>query len=128
MNGGCYCGAIRYEAAGRPFNETVCHCSICRRATGAPLVAWFSVARAQFRFVQGSPARFRSSPHASRTFCPHCGTALTFEEDHAPDEVDVTVCSLDDPALVAPHDHTWIRSRLAWVKTADGLPEFPEAR
>jgi hypothetical protein len=24
-----------------PFNETNCHCSICRRTTGAPFVAWF---------------------------------------------------------------------------------------
>ncbi len=42
LRGGCFCGNIRYEAVGTPFNETNCHCSICRRTTGAPFVTWFS--------------------------------------------------------------------------------------
>ena len=62
MKGGCYCGRVRYEAAGAPFNETNCHCSICRRTTGAPFVAWFSVARDRFRFASGQPTLFRSTP------------------------------------------------------------------
>lgn len=127
LQGGCFCGEIRYTASG-PFHETGCHCATCRRVTGAPFVAWFSVARGDFRIVRGQPSRFRSSSHASRTFCPRCGTALTFEDDGEPDEIDVTVCSLDEPALVAPRDHTWVRSRVAWVKLADGLPQHPQAR
>ena len=31
LQGGCFCGRIRYEVTGTPFNETNCHCSICRR-------------------------------------------------------------------------------------------------
>ena len=37
LNGGCFCGAIRYETAGTPFHQTNCHCSICRRTTGGPI-------------------------------------------------------------------------------------------
>ncbi len=43
LKSGCFCGAIRYEMAGAPFDQTSCHCLICRRTTGAPFVAWFSV-------------------------------------------------------------------------------------
>lgn len=53
------------------------------------------VPRSRFRLVQGTPARFRSSPTATRSFCAGCGT-LTFEQDGAPDEIDVTTCSLDE--------------------------------
>src|SRR4030095_17022782 len=61
LKGGCFCGWIRYETEATPFDETNCHCSICRRTTGAPFVAWFSVPRSQFRLVCGEPTRFRST-------------------------------------------------------------------
>ena len=127
LTGGCFCGRVRYEVLGAPYNETSCHCSICRRTTGAPFVAWFSVARSQFRLT-GEPTRFRSSPKATRSFCPECGTQIAFELEGAGDEIDVTTCSLDEPERVAPADHTRTSSRLAWVKLADGLPQFREAR
>lgn len=127
-NGGCFCGFLRYQAAGTPFHETSCHCSICRRTTGAPFVAWFTVARSEFRWTSGEPTRFRSSANGTRTFCPRCGTQITFEADDAPAEIDVTTCSLDAPHAVPPRDHTRTSSRLAWVRLADRLPEYPEGR
>jgi hypothetical protein len=128
LKGGCYCGRIRYEAAGTPFHETNCHCSMCRRTAGAPLVAWFTVHRSQFRLVSGEPTRFRSSPKGTRSFCPECGTQLTFEHEDFSDEIDVTTCSLDDPGALPPKDHTRTSSKLRWIKLADGLPEHREAR
>ena len=128
LKGGCFCGAIRYEAGGAPFDETVCHCSICRRTTGAPFVAWFSVLRSEFRFLQGTPTRFKSTDKATRTSCPRCGTQLTFEHDDVLDAIDVTTCSLDEPQRVPPRDHTRTSSKLGWVKLADGLPEYRDAR
>lgn len=127
-SGGCFCGFLRYAAAGTPFNETNCHCSMCRRTTGAPFVAWFSVPRGEFRWVAGEPTRFRSSARGTRSFCPRCGTQITFEADYAPAEIDVTTCSLDDPEGIPPQDHTWASSKLSWVKLGDRLPEHPELR
>ena len=127
LKGGCFCGRVRYETSGVPFQETSCHCSICRRTSGAPFVTWFSVPRAQFRFVSGQPTRFRSTPKGMRSFCGHCGTQLTFQLEGL-EEVDVTTCSLDDPNRLPPKDHTRISSRLAWIAPADGLPEFREGR
>jgi hypothetical protein len=97
LQGGCFCGRIRYEVTGIPFHETNCHCSICRRTTGAPFVAWFSVRPSEFRWLSGRPSRFRSSAQATRSFCAHCGTQLTFEDLGYPDEIDVTTSSLNRP-------------------------------
>ena len=66
LTGGCLCGEVRYEADGAPFHKTVCHCSMCRRASGAPIVAWFSVPREELRWVQGAPKRYRSSAQATK--------------------------------------------------------------
>jgi hypothetical protein len=128
LKGGCYCGEIRYEADGAPFNESCCHCSICRRTTGAPFVAWFSVARERFRFVSGQPARFQSTPQATRSFCPRCGTQLTFEHRDHPDEIDVTTCSLDEASRLPPRDHIHTASEVGWIRLADGLPAFAGRR
>jgi hypothetical protein len=99
-----------------------------RRATGAPFVAWFSVRPSEFRVVSGEPSRFRSSAKATRSFCAHCGTQLTFQGDDLPDEVDVTTCSLDHPEQVAPTDHIHTSSKVRWIHSSDGLPQHPEAR
>ncbi|MGH7887372.1 MAG: GFA family protein [Candidatus Binatia bacterium] len=128
LKGGCYCGRIRYEAGGTPFHETNCHCSICRRTTGAPFVTWFSVPRSLFRLMCGKPTRFRSSAKGTRSFCPHCGTQLTFEHEDFLHEIDVTTCSLDDPDGLPPRDHTHASSKLSWVKLADQLTEHQESR
>jgi hypothetical protein len=127
MDGRCFCGQVRYRAGGHPHDETSCHCSICRRTSGAPFVAWFTVRKADFAFLSGEPTRFQSSAHGTRTFCPRCGTPLTFESTRAPDEIDVTTCSLDEPDRVPPRDHTQTATRLPWVELG-ALPAFPGAR
>ena len=128
LEGGCLCGHIRYEAGGTPFHPTMCHCSMCRRAAGAPMVAWFSVPRSEYRLVAGAPTRFASSPGAIRTFCPRCGTPLTFESDNYPEEIDITTASLDDPEAMPPEDHTRTATRLRWVQLGDGRPAYPDRR
>lgn len=121
--GGCFCGQVRYDAGGTPFNMTLCHCADCRRATGAPMVAWFTVRPAALRFTAGAPKRFASSTGVTRSFCAACGTTLTFQHDGI-DEVDVTTCSLDDPLGLPPADHCQDAGRLDWVQLADGLPRY----
>jgi hypothetical protein len=128
LTGGCFCGRVRYEAAGTPFHETNCHCSICRRTTGAPFVTWFSVARSQFRIVSGQPTRFRSTAKGMRSFCPQCGTQLTFEHEDFSDEIDITTCSLDRPDELPPKDHTYVSSKVGWFEFGDPLPRYRESR
>ena len=128
LTGGCLCGSVRYEADGEPFHRTVCHCATCRRAGGAPIVAWFSVPKSSLRLVSGAMTAYRSSARVTRRFCPRCGTQITYETDDLPDEIDVTTCSLDDPDLLPPQDHTWASRRLRWVRLCDGLPDYAESR
>ncbi len=126
LKGGCFCGAIRYEVDANLTQATACHCSICRRTSAAPFVAWLTVTPGSFRIVSGRPKSFRSSEHATRTFCPSCGTPFTFQSTRHPNEVDVTTCSLDDPEHVPPRSHTWRASGISWAKVVDGIPAYPE--
>jgi ketosteroid isomerase-like protein len=125
FEGGCLCGAVRYRARGRPFDETHCHCTICRRASGAPFVTWATFERSDFEMT-GAPGEVRATDRAVRRFCTRCGTPLTFELDAQPDRIDVTVASLDHPESITPRDHIYASTRLPWVALADGLPVFAE--
>jgi hypothetical protein len=97
-----WCGAIRYRAAGDPTDATLCHCRTCRKAAGAPLVAWVTFPARDFTIVTGEPIRYRSSPKVVRTFCGECGTPLTYAHTDFPSGIDVTVCSLDEPERFPP--------------------------
>jgi hypothetical protein len=122
--GGCFCSQVRYEVTGTPEHETTCHCAICRGTTGAAAVAWFSIPRGQFHFTEGEPTRFRSTRRGTRAFCAQCGTQLTFESDDYPGYVDVTICSLDNPEGIQPKDHTWVASKVSWLRIDDHLPQY----
>jgi len=128
VTGGCLCGAVRYRADGPATHPTLCHCTTCRRAAGAPVVAWVTFPRAAFAFEGAAPGRHASSPHVERTFCRTCGSPLTYTHARFPGEIDVTTASLDAPESFAPSDHTWTSEALPWLRCEDGLPRFPRSR
>src|SRR5688500_16383629 len=115
IQGGCFCGTIRYQATARPTEQTVCHCANCRRAAGAQSVAWVTVPLERFAYLRGTPASFRAENGAEWSFCARCGTTLTYRTDRRPGELDVTTGSLDDPAAFPPTKDTNLDARLPWV-------------
>ena len=125
--GGCLCGAVRYRLRG-PFSSVVqCHCRLCQRAAGAPLVTWLTLPKADFTVTVGELAHYDSSAHAQRGFCRGCGTQITFWTERYPAEVDVTVASLDEPGAVPPERQIWTRSRLSWMPLDPDLPASAES-
>jgi hypothetical protein len=127
FTGGCLCRAIRYEIAAGPLGVAdYCHCTQCRRASGAPVVAWLQVAPGRFRLTAGAPRPYQSSSHSTRWFCPACGSPL-YMTDMAQTSVGITLGSLDEPAAVAPTVHGWTSEQLAWLDIHDHLPRHPHA-
>jgi len=111
--GGCLCGAIRYRIDAPPSSSVLCHCRSCRRASGAPVVAWITVPRAALVIRSGAPVRFESSPGVVRQFCGRCGSPLTYERRADP-SIDITTASLDQPERFAPTGEVWLSQRLEW--------------
>jgi hypothetical protein len=124
--GRCLCGDIEYRAWGSGRNLAYCHCASCRGAAGAPMVAWVTFDADKFAFTAGAPAVFASSGPVRRKFCNRCGTALTYEHQGRPSEIDVTMASLRDGHGLRPEAHIWVSNKAPWVVIADGLPQFPE--
>ena len=127
--GGCLCGAIRYRITAAPVAVMHCHCSNCRKASGAGMLTWMTVNPEDFTWLQGEPQRYRyASEHydgaIERLFCGGCGTQLCWSCDNDDPTVDVTAGSLDDPSILEPEYHVFTRGQVGWVKLDDGLPRY----
>lgn len=124
FEGGCLCGAIRYRSDAAPLRGVICHCSMCRRHSGSPILAFVHFPRDAFAWIGEEPTRFRSSAFAERGFCPHCGSTVSMHEEVLADRVQIAVGSLDQPNRVTIDDHVWSRERIAWFDTTDTTPRF----
>ena len=128
VEGGCFCGAVRYRVVGRAFRVTHCHCKNCRKLSGAPFVTWAEFKSEDFAFTKGKAAEHVSENEVVRTFCGRCGTSLTDRRGDSPEAIDVTVGSMDDPEVIEPQDHTWTIRQLSWIRLSDGLPRYEKKR
>jgi hypothetical protein len=123
--GGCHCGAVRYEAKGAPQHVALCHCTDCRKSSGAPMVAWAAFAHDQFAVTQGKAVTHNSSGQSMRSFCGQCGSGLYFvNEQFLPGIVDIQSATLDDPDALPPAAHIQVAERIHWMGMAHELPEF----
>lgn len=125
FEGGCLCGQVRYRATASPLRGVICHCSMCRRHSGAPALAFVHFPAASFRWLAGPPSWYRSSEHAERGFCATCGSTLGMREDVLGDRVQVCIGSLNEPDTVRIDDHVWTQQQVAWFEVEDELPRFP---
>jgi len=116
LEGGCLCGAIRFEARGPARKPHTCSCRMCQRHTGALTVSWVEFDREAVSWTGpgGAPATYRSSQVSSRAFCPTCGSTLGAIDDKP--TIALVVGAFDRPAAKAlqPLSHSFRGGRPAW--------------
>lgn len=118
MTGGCQCGRVRYVAEIESDDAYLCHCRMCRRATGGASIAFVNVPLERVRW-ESEPDWYRSSPIAQRPFCSHCGTPLGFAFLEGGTNIDLTLGSFDDPSRFVPRHNYASESILpAWQDTS----------
>ena len=113
--GGCFCGAIRYRVGDGEYPTANCHCTMCRRTSGAPFVTWFVVPNAEFRYTRGKVTLLESSDKGKRYFCNQCGTPIACITSVHPDVIDITLGSLDEPEALTPKFEVFTETQLPWV-------------
>ena len=124
--GGCLCGDLRFEAAAAPLWVAYCHCHSCRRSTGAPVTIFVGYAKSNFRYINGKPEGYNSSPGITRSFCGRCGTPISYEGDWCPDEVHLYISTFDEPENFPPQVHVYTSEAIPWLKIDDSLPRRNE--
>lgn len=128
LRGRCNCGAVRYEIAGSPLAVIACHCTSCRRQSGAAFSVNL-VVRADTMSIAGELASWldpdtESGAPIERQFCGTCGSPIRSVPTAAPKMIALKAGTLDNPEPFAPQMHIWTRSALPWTSLPEDLPRF----
>lgn len=124
MLGGCLCGAVRYRVDGPPKAIANCHCSMCRKHSGAAFLTYVAYDKTGFAFERGTPVPFRSSELVVRSHCAACGSPVTFEDTDA-NTIWVTVGSTDSPNELIPTVNGFIDDKVTWLELDHRVPAWP---
>ena len=124
--GSCLCGARRYEIAGDLDGVWMCHCSLCRKATGSVGNAILIVPKDRFRWLSGEDhgETFALRPTYTITRCKTCGTPLPAEDDEQ--NVYITAGTLDEPLGAGIRTHLFCASRADWDHDTPDVRHFDE--
>jgi hypothetical protein len=128
LEGGCACGAVRYGLTSPPMFVHCCHCRDCQRQTGSAFVINALIETDRITLRSGSvrpiamPTDSGSPHHIHR--CSSCHTALWSDYGGRPTLRFVRVGTLDDPSVLSPDVHIYVRSKLPWVALPEGVPAF----
>ncbi|HEX7112045.1 MAG TPA: GFA family protein [Mizugakiibacter sp.] len=126
LSGQCLCGAVRYAVEDAFAYAYHCHCSQCRRATGAAFKPFAGIPRAKLRVVQGEAKLLRygdGRDHDVR--CGTCGSLLwSVVRDGA--YAHVTLGTLVDAPSIRPSAHLFVGSKAPWDTITDDLPQYAE--
>lgn len=129
--GGCVCGAVRYQAHGDPARTVVCHCKFCQRCTGSAFALWPTFSHEKVNLTGRLSAYEHRSDESGRwirlNFCPRCGTTVTSTFEKGPGEIALPGGTFDDTAWIAVDRHVWTRSAQHWVSIPADVASFEKS-
>ena len=128
--GSCLCGVVRFEITAPFRRANLCHCSRCRKHSGAGAMPQGRVPREGFRLLAGEDALrvYRPAGGMAKVFCVHCGSSLFGGSWPDGPEVSVRLGSLDGEPGIAPQYHSHVDSVAVWdTRPDDGLPRYAGA-
>ena len=126
LEGGCYCGQVRYAAEGEPMMKAQCHCRECQYITGGAVNMFMLMPAGGFSYTRGAPKQFKRTDlerAVTREFCPECGTHIVTRPPGLPAVV-VKIGTLDDPAQFTPNMAIYTVNKQAFHHIPDGMPRF----
>lgn len=127
LTGRCYCGASIINASRAPITISYCHCTDCRRWTGAPVAAFAAFKEQDFMILPNEGRRIEASSGVSRTFCTECGSPLTGRYDYLPNKVYISLSLFDQADDLVPSMHSHEANRLRWLHIKDDIERMPSS-
>jgi hypothetical protein len=127
LEGGCYCGEVRYVAEGEPMLKAQCHCRACQHIAGGSPNMFMLMPPTGFSYTKGTPKQFKRKDlenAVTREFCAECGTHMVTLRPGLPAVV-LKVGTLDEPSLFGtPKMAIFTEDRQAFHHIPDDMPVF----
>lgn len=150
FKGSCACGRVTYTCTSPPREgfTTACHCVTCRKISGGPFQAFAHVFAANLTYFDeeknsrheglpkddtGGIVFRRLSPVGERAFCGSFSTSLAMRYKHEPDNIGVTLGTIDEDSigspkvkeLLQPTQHIFMSQSVSWLHIDnDGVPKY----
>lgn len=128
VKGSCLCGAVRFEFDARSILLVDnCHCTMCRKVSGAAFGTFLTIPATDFRWIAGEEvvATYESSPGYRRAFCRICGSRAPETQLPNPSHVSIPAGSLDDDPGIGPQINIFTANKAPWYTISDSLPSIP---
>ncbi len=130
IDGGCYCGHIRYEATIDPDHIGICHCTDCQTFSGSAFRTGAIASKDNFRLLTGTPKIYvktaESGARRAQSFCPECGTHVYSAAEEDPQVLSIRTGTARQRDALVPTVQIWCRSAQAWTMNLALLKQFPE--
>jgi hypothetical protein len=127
LTGKCLCGATVYEVDDAFSYAMNCHCSKCRRATGAAFKPFAGIQRDRLALVAGNEhvMIFGDEERSHDVHCAICGSLL-YSVVHEGATVHIAMGTLVNDPTIRPSAHIFVGSKANWHEITDDLPQFSE--
>lgn len=126
FQGGCVCGAVRYECNADPLVMFECHCRDCQHVSGSGYLAVMYFPKSAFALTKGE-LRYHSTESLrrgenKRGFCAECGSRISGGESER--GIGITASSLDDPSVFRPQFDIHVADVQPWDRLDPAIPKF----
>jgi hypothetical protein len=128
ITGRCECATVKYQVLGELKEYCHCHCSICRRISGAAFVTWGGIARDEFSYVSGEDnvRSYSFSERADSLSCKTCSSTILVDFKPEADMLYITLGTVDGDVDCPDGFHQYVGSKAPWYEICDDLPQHDE--
>jgi hypothetical protein len=128
LTGRCLCGAVEYRVADEFVYAAHCHCSNCRRTTGAAFKSFAGIEREKLSLARGEGSLMRYGDGLDGDGDLHCKTcgSLLYSVVQQGARVHVALGTLVDDPTIRPSKHIFVGSKAPWFTISDDLPQYAE--
>jgi hypothetical protein len=127
LNAHCFCSAVQFSVEDAFAYAFYCHCSRCRRRTGAACAAIGGIPAAKLHISSGIEQLRRLDERAGDyvAVCAQCCSPL-YSTVQGGTKIHVPLGVLDGTPTKVPDHHIQVASKAPWHQICDDLPQFAE--
>lgn len=128
LKGSCLCGQTSYEVEDAFDYAMFCHCSQCRRTTGAACKPMGGIPVGKLRLTAGAASVLSFGKGDIRdVHCGACGS-LIYSIVREVAWAHVAYGTLIDPPTLAPQEHIFAADRAPWLRSRTGCRNGQDIR